>query len=180
MKKNGIDLVRWEGVKEAVQKDPNEARVIVRTAHRWIGGFGIEGRTKEIESGEQITPRAFEFRTDWPTDVGGTDTGPSPGEALLGALAGCIGLSYIANAVNRGIEIDQLEIEIEAKADLQSVFEAGDARPGLSSVEVVVKVRSDADGQALTDLGRAATRTSTVFNSLAHPVPIMLNVESIL
>lgn len=178
MKSNGIDLELWEGVKESVQEDPQEAGVIVRTAHRWIGGFGIEGHSKEIESAGEITPRAFEFRTDWPKDVGGADTAPSPGEAILGALAGCVGLSYVANAVNRGVEIDQLDIVIEARADLQAVFEAGNARPGLSSVKMLLKVQSDADDQTLADLGRAATQTSTVFDSLVNPVPVDLNVET--
>lgn len=179
MNSNGIDLELWGDVKEAVQRDPEEARVIVRTVHRWVGGFGIEGHSKEIESAGEITPRTFEFKTDWPQEVGGADRGPSPGEALLGALAGCIGLSYIANALNRGIDIDQLEIEIAGKADLGSVFEAGNASPGLSEVEILVKVRADADQETLIELGRAATRTSTVFNSLASPVPIRLNVASV-
>ena len=178
MKSNGIDLELWEGVKEVVQEDPEEARVIVRTAHRWIGGFGIEGHTKEIESAGEITPRAFEFRTDWPEDVGGADRGPSPGEAILGALAGCVGLSYVANAVNRGVELEQLEILIEARADLQSVFEAGNARPGFSSVKIRVKVQSTADEQTLAELGRAATRTSTVFDSLVSSVQVTLDVEN--
>ena len=178
MKSNGIDLELWESVKEEVQQDPEEARVIVRTSHRWIGGFGIEGRTKEIESGGQITPRAFEFRTDWPEDVGGADKGPSPGEAILGALAGCVGLSYVANAVNRGVEIEQLEITIEATADLGSLFEAGNVRPGFSGVKIRMKVRSDADELTLADLGRAAARTSAVFDSLVNPTPVTLDVET--
>jgi uncharacterized OsmC-like protein len=144
-----------------------------------MGGFGIEGHAKEIESAGKITPRAFEMKTDWPEDVGGADAGPSPGEAVLGALAGCVGLSYVANAVNRGVAIDQIEIVIQASADLGSVFEAGNPRPGFSNIEIVVKVRSDADEQTLADLGRAATRTSTVFDSLASPVPLTLNVEAI-
>lgn len=177
MKSNGIDLELWNSVKEAVQEDPEEARVIVRTAHRWIGGFGIEGHTKEVELAGEITPRAFEFRTDWPEDVGGADEGPSPGEALLGALAGCVGLSYVANAINRGVEIEQLEILIEASADLGSVFEAGDPPPGFSSVKILMKVQGEADEVTLADLGRATTRTSAVFNSLVRPIPVTLDVE---
>ena len=178
MKSNGIDLELWRSVKEEVQEDPEQARVIVRTVHRWTGGFGIEGRTKDFEAAGEITPRAFELRTDWPEDVGGADEGPSPGEALLGALAGCVGLSYVANAINRGIEIKQLEIEIEASADLGSVFEAGNAHPGFSSVKILMKVQSDADELTLADLGRAATRTSAVFDSLVRPVPVTLDVET--
>lgn len=179
MKSNGIDLELWGDVKEVVQQDPEEARVIVRTVHRWVGGFGIEGRSKEIESAGDITPRTFEFKTNWPEEAGGANRGPSPGEALLGALAGCVGLSYVASALNRGIEIDQLEIEIAGKADLGSVFAAGNAFPGLSEVDILVKVRSDAGDHILTELGEAATRTSTVFNSLASPVPIRLNVARV-
>ena len=178
MKLNGIDIELWESVKEDVREDPEEARVIVRTAHRWVGGFGIQGHTKEVESAGEITPRAFEFRTDWPEEVGGANTGPSPGEAILGALAGCVGLSYVANAINRGVEIGQLEIVIEARADLGSLFEAGDARPGFSSVKILVKVQSDADELTLADLGRAATRTSAVFDSLVSPTPVTLDVET--
>ena len=81
--------------------------------------------------------------------------------------------------MNQGVEIDQLEIVIEARADLQAVFEAGNAHPGMSSVEVLVKVRSDADEPTLVKLGHAATDTSTVFASLARPVPVSLNVETI-
>jgi uncharacterized OsmC-like protein len=179
MKSNGVDLQLWESVKEAVQEDLEEAQVIIRTAHRWTGGFGIEGHTKEIESAGEITPRAFEFKTDWPEDVGGADTGPSPGEAILGALAGCVGLSYVANAINRGVEIDRIEIVIEASADLGSVFEAGNTRPGFSNIEILVKVGSNADPQTLADLGQAATRTSTVFDSLVSPVPVTLTVQAI-
>jgi len=177
MKSNGIDLELWKSVKEDVQEDPEQARVIVRTAHRWIGGFGIKGHTKEVESAGEITPRAFEFRTDWPEDVGGANEGPSPGEAILGALAGCVGLSYIANAINRGVEIEKLEISIEASADLGSLFEAGRARPGFSNVKILMKVQSDADELTLAELGRAATRTSAVFDSLVSPVPVTLDVE---
>ena len=107
------------------------------------------------------------------------NTGPSPGEAILGALAGCVGLSYVANAINRGVDIEQMEIEIEARADLGSVFEVGDARPGFSSVKILVKVQSDADELTLADLGRAATRTSAVFDSLVSPTPVTLDVETI-
>jgi uncharacterized OsmC-like protein len=179
MKSNGIDLQLWESVKEAVQEDPAQARVIVRTAHRWMGGFGIEGHATEIESAGEVTPRAFEFKTDWPEDAGGADAGPSPGEAILGALAGCVGLSYVANAINRGVEIDHIEIVIEASADLGSVFEAGNPRPGFSNIEILVKVRSNADEQTLADLGQKATRTSTVFDSLVSPVPLTLTVKTI-
>jgi uncharacterized OsmC-like protein len=176
--RNGIDEELWNGVKQEIRERPEEAKVIVRTVHHWTGGFGFRGRAKTIESVGEITERSFQFSTDWPEDVAGSDTGPSPGEALLGALGGCIGLSFIASAVNRGVEIDQLEIDIEARADLQAVFDAGDARPGLSSIDIFLRVRADAEEQTLVALGEAASRTSTVFDSLVSPVPISIGVQT--
>ena len=178
MRRNGIDLEVWNDVKKTIRERPDEAKVIVRTAHRWRTGFGFQGQAKEIESAGEITRRIFTFATDWPEEVGGADSAPSPGEALLGALGGCVGLSYIANALNREVDIDHIEIVIEAKADLSTVFDAGDVRPGLSEVDVLLRVRSTADEQTLVDLGEAASRTSTVFDSLAKAVSISLSVET--
>lgn len=178
MASNGVDIETWEDAKDAVRADPAEARVVVRTRHNWDGGFRISGRAVEIEAAGELTPRNFEFSTDWPEDVGGRDSGPSPGEALLGALGGCVGLSYIANAVNRGVEIDGLNITIEGKSDLQALFVGDPVSPAFSNVEVRVTVSSDADERTLVELGQAAAETSAVFQSLARPVPIKLRVET--
>ncbi len=124
-----------------------------------------------------VTLRAFTFRTDWPPEVGGQDSGPSPGEALVGALGGCVAMTYIAKAALRGIEVDELEVSIEATVDLRGAFELDAVRAGLTGATVTVKVRSDADDAVLDELGRTVTRASGVFDSLANPVPLQLAVE---
>ena len=175
---NGVDIETWEAAKESVQDDPAEAHVTVRTSHRWDAGFRISGATVEIEAAGEITPRTFEFSTDWPEDVGGKDSAPSPGEALLAALGGCVGLSYVANAINLGVEIDKLDINIEGKSDLQALFGGDRVSPSFSDVQVRVTVDSGADERTLLELGEAAARTSAVFQSLARPVPIELRVKT--
>jgi uncharacterized OsmC-like protein len=177
MQTNGLDLEVLQGAMNAIREQPEAGIVTMRTLHRWDDGFGVDGYAKEVEEGGEVTARKFTFRTDWPPEVGGRDSGPAPGEALLGALGGCVAMTYITKAALRGVTIDELEVTIEARVDLQGTFELDSVRAGLSDVTVTVGVRSDADNATLEELAQTTTQTSGVFNSLARPVPMQLLVQ---
>jgi uncharacterized OsmC-like protein len=177
MQTNGLDLELLQGAMNAIREQPEAGIVTMRTLHRWDDGFGVDGYAKEVEEGGEVTARKFTFRTDWPPEVGGRDSGPAPGEALLGALGGCVAMTYITKAALRGVTIDELEVTIEAQVDLQGTFELDSVRAGFSDVTVTVGVRSDADNATLEKLAQTTTQTSGVFNSLASPVPMQLLVQ---
>jgi hypothetical protein len=86
MERNGLDLDVLQDAIDMIREQPEAGIVTIRTLHRWDEGFGVDGYAKEVEEGGEVTTRRFTFRTDWPPAVGGRDSGPSPGEALLGAL----------------------------------------------------------------------------------------------
>jgi uncharacterized OsmC-like protein len=174
---NGLDLDLLQGAVDGIREHPEAGTVIIRTRHRWDDGFAVDGFAEEIEEAGEVTARRFRFRTDWPPSVGGRDSGPSPGEAVLAALGGCVAMTYITKAASRGVAVDELEVTIEARVDLQGVFELDSVRAGLSGAMVTVRVRSDADDALLDDLGRTVTRTSAVYDSLANPVPMQLAVQ---
>jgi uncharacterized OsmC-like protein len=129
----------------------------------------VDGYADEIEEAGEVTARAFTFRTDWPAEVGGRDTGPSPGGAILGALGGCVAMTYITKAATRGVDIEELEVAIEATVDLRGVFELDTVRAGLAGASVTIRVHSDAD-DAGDELRLAVTRASAVYDSLVAPV----------
>lgn len=174
---NGIDLDQWNDMVDSIRSHPQAGTVTLRTRHQWDDGLAVDGHAKEIEASAEVATRKFTFRTDWPTDVGGADSGPTPGEVILAALGGCVGMTYIAQAATRGVAVDQLEVAIEAKVDIRGLFELDKVRAGLSAVAINLKVRSDADDATLNDLGQTTTRTSAVYDSLAHPVPMCLTVQ---
>lgn len=175
--RNGPNLHLLQGVADEFRDHPEAAMVIIRTSHRWDHGFAVDGRAGEFEAAGEVTPRASTFRTDWPPEVGGQDSGPSPGEALLGALGGCVAMTYVKKAASRGIDIDELEVSIEARVDLRGAFELDAVRAGLAAATVTVKVRSDADNAVLAEIGQTVTHASVVFDSLANPVPLQLAVK---
>lgn len=179
MKRNGLELDVLDGLIHAIREQPPAARVAIRTRHRWDDGFAVDGYAREIESGGEITTRAFTFRTDWPNDVGGRDSGPTPGELALAALGGCVGMTYVMHAAARGVDIERLEVTIEAGWDVRALFELTRGNAALSEVKVAVNVRAKATDDVLDRIGEVTTRTSAVFNTLAHPVPIGLSVRRI-
>jgi uncharacterized OsmC-like protein len=177
MQTNGLDLELLQGALDEIREQPETGIVTLRTLHRWDDGFGVDGYTKEVEEASEVTARKFTFRTDWPIEVGGGDSGPAPGEALLGALGGCVAMTYITKAALQGIRINELEVTIEAQVDLKGTFELDSVRAGLSRVDITMAVRSDADDATLEHLAQTTARTSGVFDSLANPVRMQLLVQ---
>jgi hypothetical protein len=62
---------------------------------------------------------------------------------------------------------------------VRGLFELDGIPAGLSNVVVAISVRADATREDLERIGLLTTRTSAVFNSLAHPIPIELSVRRI-
>lgn len=81
VQRNGLELEILEGIGSAVRAQPQAGSVTIHSRHRWDDGLAVDGRAHEIENAGEVTTRAFTFRTDWPSDVGGRDL------ERIGALA---------------------------------------------------------------------------------------------
>jgi organic hydroperoxide reductase OsmC/OhrA len=137
---NGLDPAVLHGAVDELRDHPDAATVTMRTRHRWDDGYAVDGATDEVEQAGEVTARRFTFRTDWPPELGGRDSGPSPGEALLGALGGCVAMTYITKAAARSVDIDELQVAIEAAVDLRGVFELDAVRAGLAGAPIRLAV----------------------------------------
>lgn len=74
--------------------------------------------TSKLVSGLQVDNkvRDFSVRMDEPKELGGTDTGMNPVEALLAALGGC--MTIVASAFAKAKEIDLQDFWLELEGDL--------------------------------------------------------------
>ena len=86
-------------------------------------------------------------------------------------------MTYITQAATRAVDIEELEVIIEAAVDLRGIFDLAAVRAGLAGALVTMQVRSSADDAALEELRQLVTRTSAVYDSLANPVPIQLSLQ---
>ncbi|MGB1286246.1 MAG: OsmC family protein [Aggregatilineales bacterium] len=60
-----------------------------------------------------ITARHHTLHADEPIDDGGTDTGVSPTEMLMGALGSCIAMTMKMYAARKGWDLAQVDISLE-------------------------------------------------------------------
>ena len=174
---NGFDPEELQGAANMLQERPEAARVAFRSRHEWDEKFAVDGRAEEIEQAGQVIRRSYDFRDDYPAELMGTDSGPAPMENLMAALGACVASTYASQAAARGIQIEELTVDLEAELDLRGMFKLAPVRPGLSGIRAKVRVKSDADDAALEELGRLTAQVSPVFDSLSNPVPIESSVE---
>ena len=68
--------------------------------------------TAHLGAGTRVVLQArdFSWTGDEPPEVGGTDTGPTPYELLLGSLAACIGATLRLYATHKGIPLTAVEV----------------------------------------------------------------------
>lgn len=123
----------------------------------------------------EVKARQFSYIIDEPAELGGTDKGPTPLEALLGALGACQAMVARFYAESYGVQLDDLEIELEGDIDFDGFLQKGDARPGLSDIRYNFIVKSPSPKANVERLFAHAAKVCPVGDSLAAPVSLVLN-----
>ena len=86
---------------------------------------------KRLTEAKQEIPhkQPFTLVADEPAILAGRDDGANPVEHLLHALASCLTTSIVAHAAVRGIEIEEVESEIEGDIDLNGFLGLSPSTP---------------------------------------------------
>ena len=104
----------------------------------------------------------------------GKDDGANPVEHLLHALASCLTTSIVAHAAVRGIEIEELESELEGDIDLNG-FLGLDAEMPKGFTQIRVRFRVKADPKDMDNIKRL-TMFSPVFNTITKSARVNVDV----
>lgn len=169
---NGWDV---EAVREAVatvQDRPEAGLLRWRGCAVWDGGFGLDVRTRDIEQLGVVMDRHFTLRGDHPPELLGNNTGATAIETVLAALGACMTGTFAVQATARGIQIDELEVDLECTIDLNGFFGIQPIPPGLRDVTLTYRVRADADEATLEEILAAARSLSPVFDTVSRPVTV--------
>jgi uncharacterized OsmC-like protein len=169
---NGWNIEAMSEAIEGVKQQPEVGRLTWRSRVTWDGGFGLDIRTQEIEQLGEVMKRHFTLRGDHPAELLGNNTGPTAVETLLAALGACMAGTFAAQATARAVEIENLEVDVEAVIDLNGFFGLKSISPGLSRVKLEFRVKSEADAQTLDEILKAAKALSPVHDSLTRPVEV--------
>ncbi len=164
---NDVDIEAVGNLIGAVTADPTKSATRWRATVTWLGAFRSEAKVRSFDP----------IPSDEPAALGGTDSAPNPVEQVLAALGNCLAVGYAANATARGIEIDQLSIDISGNLDLHTFLGLRpDGHAGFDDIAVDVKLQSSATSAELAELHEHVLQTSPVGHTLRAAVPVQTTI----
>ena len=118
---------------------------------------------------------------DEPLHLFGQNTAPAPGEIVLSALGGCLGVGITAVATLRQVKLSKLELFLEGDIGNPAAWGAGGAEKqpaemGFQEVRVKVVIEGDATREELNDIVQHANFYSPVANTIRNPVPFSIEL----
>jgi uncharacterized OsmC-like protein len=179
--RNGVDVPTLFATLDAVKGQPEIAAFQFRASNRWVSGthsrstiHGFSGAMQEMRH-----EREHVYDADHPAVLVGKDTGPTPVEFLLHAIAACLtaGLANIAAA--RGINLLEVTSTVEGDIDLNGILGLSkEVRNGYSAIRVHFDVRGDAPEGQLRELVEQSRRRSAVYDVLTNGLPVHVDVTT--
>jgi len=174
---NGVDIGTLMTTVNAIKSDPELGASRFRASNTWLGGnhnrstvTGFYGAKQEIAH-----KHTFTMDADEPAILAGNDEGANPVEHLLHALASCLTTSMVAHAAVRGIEIEELESELEGDIDLRGFLGLDMAVPkGYTEIRAKFRVKV---GPEDLDRIRELAEFSPVFNTITHGANVVVDVK---
>ena len=150
----------------AVEQDAANAQVVVRTRGH-------------LTNTTQVTLRSnrHEVLVDEPPALAGDDSAPGPVDYAVVALASCQAITYRFWAEKLGIQLDDVEVKVDADLDLRGFFGLDDSvRPGFSEVRVEVTPIGPESPERYQELADAVDGNCPVLDLFKNTTPVTRKV----
>ena len=177
---NGVNVDQIFRTIEHIKGNPAIAQFKFRATNTWINGTHTRATVKDFYGAlqEDTSRDPMVFEMDEAPVLCGENLGANPVEYLLVALSGCMTTTLVAHAAARGIEIKKVASRYEGDVDLRGFLGLSEDVPvGLQSVRVYFAIEADVSEEEKEELIRMAQKFSPVFNSIAKPVPISVQLD---
>jgi uncharacterized OsmC-like protein len=177
---NGVNVSQLVGTIEAIKANPDLARFQFRAQNQWLSG-GHSRTTIDgfYGAGSEDTSRGrpFVLEGDEPPVLLGQNAGPNAVEAILHALASCLAVGFVYNAAAQGIQVEQVDCDLEGDLDLHAFLGLSDkVRPGYQGIRLTYHVKSDAPREKVIELCQYVEKTSPVLDIIRNPVPVSMTL----
>ena len=121
---------------------------------------------------------AWKFTVGMSEKYGGTNAGPNPGVYGRGAVGSCLAIGYGLWAARLGVQIDALEVEVQADYDARGELGVSDdVRPGYLAMRYIVTVESPASAEDIMRVLDTADRYSSWRDDISNGVPLTREVR---
>lgn len=90
----------------------------------------------------ECNARNFKITLDEPENMGGSNTGMNPAEAILCGLGACQSILAASFAEKQGIDLQDFWVELEGDLDTDGFTGVSDVRPGYSVIRYTIHIKS--------------------------------------
>lgn len=177
---NGVDVDQLVQTIEKIKQQPDLAKFKFRTSNRWMSGTHNRATVHNFYgAGQEDTGRQpIMFEIDEPPVLLGENRGANPVEYLLVALSGCLTTSLVAHASAKGIKLEGVSSRFEGTLDLRGFLGiAEDVKVEYEQITVYFKIEGNIPNDVKEELVRMAQKYSPVFNSIAKPVQVQVQLD---
>ena len=151
-----------QSLSRAVADNPSAAKAVFRAS--------------TVSAGDHFATdsiiRSFLVRNDEPADLGGSDTGPNPVEAVLAALGSCQAIVYRAYANALGLKVDRVEVETRGHLDIRGFLGDATVPAGFERVTFTTRVVSSEPAEKIEALARVVEQHCPVLDILKRPIAV--------
>jgi uncharacterized OsmC-like protein len=180
--RNGVDTEKMFATLDLIKAQPELARFQFRATNRWINGAHNRSTIKGFyAAGGEDTSRDKEFRLDAgePAILLGNDTGPSPAEILLHALAACLTTSIVYVAAARKVDLTSVESTLAGDMDVRGALGVdNEPRNGFERITISFRVTGTAPEEKLHEVVERAKARSAVYDMVTNGVPVAVGVTT--
>lgn len=117
--------------------------------------------------------RGFKILMDEPQDLGGTDKGMNPVEALLCALGACQSIVAAAFADAYNFSYEELYVELEGDLDPDGFMGLADVRSGFQEIRFVMHFKTTESQEKAEAFATFIEKTCPVGDCLANGVKLV-------
>jgi len=175
---NNINIAGLSEFANEVKDNNIESRATYGVTLNWESGTKTTVTTKNMIVGEHKLVRDFNFTIDEPTQLLGVNSAPNPAEYMLGGLAGCMAVTFMAGATAMNIEIDQLQLEIDGELDLKGFLGLNDTNVGFPELKFIFNVNGNGTQEQYNTLIKRVSKHSPNFNTIQNEVRMIGKIAS--
>ena len=177
---NGVNTEALLQAKEALTEAPEAAQFKWRASCDWVNGTHSYSQVEGFYGlgEEQQRKTCFTFDADHPEVFAAKDGGATPVEYILVGLASCLTAGVAAVAQHRNIQLRSVRATVEGDMDIRGILgiDAG-VRNGYEGIRVNFEIDADATDEEIEAVVAQSQKRSAVFDIIANPTRISVNVQ---
>lgn len=170
---NGIDLEALTTYAEQVAAVPGDAVSSYGIEAHWRGGVHSEIRTLNQRLGDTLIEKDFRFDVGEPEQLLGDNRYPTPQEYLLGGMAGCMMVGFVAGATSNGIRLDEVKLTITGDLDLRGFLGVDPQAPiGFAELKFNFQVKGSGTQAQYDEIVASVQQYSPNYRTIADAVKV--------